>query len=88
MRISYLSNSHASAHWPNASTDSSQQANLHTIDGLVKFFDLIMLWCLVIPLIGDCGISLGIDVFFFELVRHLECWCGCEGLVKMSSDGD
>lgn len=75
----YLGYGHRASDGAYAVTDGSQEANLHAVDRLVEFLDLLLLGRVVIPLVGDCGIRLGIDMGCFEFSDHLEGWCCGKG---------
>ena len=49
----YLCYSHGTSDGTNAIANRAQEANLHAVDCLVEFFNLLLLWRLVIPLFGD-----------------------------------
>lgn len=75
----YLCYGHRASDWTDAVADGSQEADLHAVDGLVEFVDLLLLGGFVIPLIGDGGVGLGFDVGGFEWFRHVEGGCCGEG---------
>ena len=69
--MSYLCDGHGSGDWAYTPADGGQEADLHAVNYLVEFFNLLLLGCLVVPLFGDGGVSLRVDFFGFERLRHL-----------------
>ena len=76
-RYRYLCHGHGARDKTDVRTDSGQKANLQTVNRLVELIDLLLLGRLMVPLIGDGGVGLGIDVGGFEWFRHVED--GCRG---------
>lgn len=83
-RHRYLSDSHGARNRPDVWTESGQEANLLAVNRLVKFFDLLLLGRIMVPLIVDGGVSFGINVGGFEGFRHVDGGCCGEGSVCMS----
>lgn len=77
----YLGYSHGASDGANAATDGGQEADLHAIDRLVEFLDLLALWRFIVPLIGNGGVGLGFDMGSFEWLRHVEGVCCGKGSV-------
>ena len=71
----YLGYGHGASDGADTVADGGQEADLHAVDCFVEFFDLLLLGCFVIPLIGDCGVGLGVDLGGFEWLRHVESGC-------------
>lgn len=68
----YFGYSHGASDGTNAVTDGGQEADFHAINRLVELVDLLLLGRFVVPLIGDSGVGLGIDMGSFEWLRHGE----------------
>ena len=77
--VAYLGYGHGASDGTDAVADGGQEANLHAVDRLVEVLDLLLLGRFVIPLIGDRGVGLGVDVGLFEWVGHGEGGCCGEG---------
>lgn len=81
----YFGYSHGASNGTNAVADGGQEADLHAVDCLVEFVDLLLLGCFIIPLVCDSGVSLGVDMGSFEWFRHVEG--GCCGQCSVLADG-
>ena len=67
-----LGDMHGTRDGANAWADGGKKADLEGVDGLVEVLDLVFLGGLVIPLLGDGGVRLGIDLGLFEWFRHVD----------------
>lgn len=53
-------------------TVGAKQTGADGVHNLVEIIDLLLLRRLIVPLRGDRGVGLGIDVFGFQWLRHLD----------------
>lgn len=70
-REAYLGNCHRTRYGTNAVTDGGQETDLHAVGELEEFVDLGLSGRGSVPLFGDRGVGLGVDLFGCEFFRHV-----------------
>ena len=80
-----LGDCHRASDRADTGTVGAKQTGADGVHNLVEIVDLLLLRSLLVPLRGDCGVGLGIDVFGFQWLRHLggrECRCGASRALR------